>query len=63
MPETTTVQGEIRILGLVHQGTAINAMIVPYADPESWEMKQFVSDSHLQDYARSQNLLIVSKES
>jgi hypothetical protein len=62
MRETSTVQGEIRVLGLIHLGAAINTMVVRYEDPENWEMKQFVSDQQLNDYAMQERMVVVRQE-
>lgn len=62
MQGTSTPLGELRIIGVIHRGTAINAMVVPYADPDEWEMKQFVSEQQLHDYAHAHNLVVVAKK-
>lgn len=56
------VQGEIRIMGTIHGGAAINAMLVPYEDPEQWEMKQFITQQQLERFASEHNLVIVHQE-
>jgi hypothetical protein len=62
MHETSTPQGELRIVGVIHRGTAINTMVVPYGSPDEWEMKQFVSEQQLHDYAHAHNLVVVAKK-
>lgn len=52
----------MRIIGVIHRGTAINTMVVPYASPDEWEMKQFVSEQQLHDYAHAHNLVVVVKK-
>lgn len=61
MSEIATAQGEL-IVGNVIHGAAVNCMIVPYADPTNWYMKQFFSDEAMRLFAFEQQLIIKEKE-
>lgn len=56
------VQGEIRVLGPIHGGAAINTIVTFYSAPNDWEMKQFVTQIQLDEYARDNSLAIHTKE-
>lgn len=60
--ETAIVRGEIHVQGEIHGGAAINALVFLYADPNDWEMRQFVSQLQLEQYARENMLLIRRKD-
>ena len=52
------VLGEIKILGWIHGGTALNTLVTLYATPDEWEMKQFVSQLQAENFARENALVI-----
>lgn len=59
---TSIIQGEIQVLGPIHGGSAINTLVYLYATPDEWEMKQFVSQIQLEQYAAANMLAIMRKE-
>lgn len=59
MLETTIVQGRILITGKVHG--ALNTTITVFSDPQNWEMKQFVSQEALEQFA-AQNHYVIQRE-
>ena len=61
MSEISIVRGSLEITGIVH-GVAMNTLITMYDDPQNWEMKQFVSQEALEQYAQENNLIISQKE-
>lgn len=61
MSETSIVRGSLEITGVVH-GVAMNAIVTMYDDPQNWEMKQFLSQEALEQYAQENNLIISTKE-
>jgi hypothetical protein len=58
---TDTAQGELIIGNVVH-GAAVNCMIVPFASPDEWYMKQFFSRGELEQFALENALIIKEKE-
>jgi hypothetical protein len=56
------IRGEIHVQGPIHGGAAINSLVFLYADPNDWEMKQFVSQLQLEQYAKEHMLLIRRKD-
>ena len=62
MSETDTLRGELRVLGLIHGGAAINTILTYYENPDDWVMKQFVSEAQLHQFARDE-MLAVRKDS
>lgn len=59
--EIHTPVGEITPLKVIH-GTAINATVRLYADPEGWFYKQFLALEDLENYALDNNLIIKRTE-
>lgn len=55
-----TPRGKVEIVGTVHG--AMNALVTPFADPDEWEYKQFVSEEQLQAFLLENHYLLVSKE-
>lgn len=62
MHGTSIVQGEIKIIGPIHMGVAMNTIVTLYADPTDWQFKQFVSQAEFDQYVRDNSLLIVKQE-
>ena len=57
IPDNVIV-GSIRVVGMIHNGVAMNAVVTLYDDPENWVMKQFVSQDQLEHFARANHLAI-----
>ena len=55
------IRHNLEITGVVH-GVAMNSIVTMYDDPQNWEMKQFVSQEALEQYAQENSLIISTKE-
>lgn len=62
MQETDIVRGELRVLGQLHGGVALNTIVTYYIDPQNWTMKQFVSQQELDQFVKTEMLRVVTKE-
>jgi hypothetical protein len=55
-----TIQGRVEIVGTVHG--AMNCLVTPFACPDEWFYKQFVSQEQLDEYLRKEQYQLVQKE-
>lgn len=62
MHGTDIVLGEIKIVGPIHGGVAMNTLVMFYADPSDWFFKQFVSQTEFDQYVRDNSLVITKQE-
>lgn len=60
MPETVTMRGTVKVVGIVHG--ALNTIVTLYEDPENFEFKQFVSEDALHQFAGRNKLVIQQQE-
>lgn len=55
--------GEIKVIGPIHDGQALNTLVTPYERPSEWFYKQFVSQAEFDQFVRDNSLVVTQQES